>query len=411
MADFYPVQANDFSLAGSGVSSSDTTIVLNSFSTPDGDDLVMADFGTKGFIVIDAGSEFEETVIFTGISTNSDGTVNLTGCTRGVDFKHTAGAFLNSSSRAHSHSGGSRVVLSDPAVFFYEIFKAIDDGLNAGAANANNTTKGLTEVATLAEIDADTATGGTGATLSIDPATLATSKYGTRLPTADEKTMLTGLVAGTLKSVIRYYTSNATWTKPAGLSHIDVELVGGGGGGGGVTAAEGRVGGGGGAGAYSRARFLASALSATESVSIGAAGTGGANGANGTGGGTTTFKSCNGAGGSGGVGSTTGDGSSAGGAGGAGGASGSGDITFLGQDGGGGMGDSDTTVDIAIGGYGGSSYFGGGGRQVTTGNLQIAGVNAKSYGSGGSGAATKTTSQAAGGNGAAGVVIITEYFI
>ncbi|OPX88995.1 MAG: hypothetical protein A4E53_01728 [Pelotomaculum sp. PtaB.Bin104] len=59
--------------------------------------------------------------------------------------------------------------------------------------NASTTVAGKVEVATQTEIDADTGTGGTGAVLSIDPATLVTSKYGTRLPSAAEKTYLTNL--------------------------------------------------------------------------------------------------------------------------------------------------------------------------------------------------------------------------
>lgn len=38
------------------------------------------------------------------------------------------------------------------------------------------------------------------------------------------------LIGGGTDPIIRYYTSGATWTKPAGLSHLLVICIGGGGG-------------------------------------------------------------------------------------------------------------------------------------------------------------------------------------
>ena len=61
----------------------------------------------------------------------------------------------------------------------------------------STTTAGVGEEATTAEIDADTEQGATTRQLVVNPAKLAASKYGTRLPSANEKTMLqavTGMV-------------------------------------------------------------------------------------------------------------------------------------------------------------------------------------------------------------------------
>lgn len=74
----------------------------------------------------------------------------------------------------------------------------IEDIAIAGAPDASTTVKGLVEEATQAEIDADTATGATGAKLFTQPATLALSKYGTRLPSPDQKVFLnstTGMIS------------------------------------------------------------------------------------------------------------------------------------------------------------------------------------------------------------------------
>lgn len=98
------------------------------------------------------------------------------------------------------------------------------------------------------------------------------------------------------------FTSSGTWTKPAGCVGVYVEVVSGGGGGGsGRRGAAGtaRAGGAGGAGGRFSARSMpASAVGATETITVGAGGTGGAaiaaddtNGNAGTGGGSSSFGS------------------------------------------------------------------------------------------------------------------------
>lgn len=64
-------------------------------------------------------------------------------------------------------SGSSNLQLCDKAY--------IDGVAVAGASNANTTTKGIVEQATVAEVDAGTATGGTGAVLFVSPDALAVS--------------------------------------------------------------------------------------------------------------------------------------------------------------------------------------------------------------------------------------------
>lgn len=98
------------------------------------------------------------------------------------------------------------------------------DGLAiAGSPNASTTTKGISEEATQAEIDAGTAAGGTAARLFVNPSTLATSIYSTRLPSSGEKSALAG-TSGTPGSGNKYITENDV--SSAGASGKVVRLNG-----------------------------------------------------------------------------------------------------------------------------------------------------------------------------------------
>lgn len=317
----------------------------------------------------------------------------------------------------------------------------------AGAANASETVKGLVEMATAIEQASSTALGGTGAQLAIralyassTPTTGCdgTATAGSRcvvvasttgklsqnyLPLTEAMT-LSGLITNSggylatassthtatttdagdavfnkqVYGLSDYFstTTTGTWTKPTQVtasSTVLVECWGGGGAGSGADSGTNSRTGGGGGGAYLSRLFLASNLTSTVAVTIGAGGTG-VSDSSGNAGGNTTFGSYLIAYGGGGGGLGT-----AGGGGGGGGALGAGgnSTSNTGASGGGPLGSAASSANSGLGGAGGgtnasggaSAFGGGGGGSANTGGGSV-------YGGGGGGGG-QTSSVSAGG--------------
>ncbi|UPT85177.1 hypothetical protein HAP41_0000033350 [Bradyrhizobium barranii subsp. apii] len=201
------------------------------------------------------------------------------------------------------------------------------------------------------------------------------------------------------------FTATGTWTPNANLIYADVEGVGGGGAGGGIPTISTSVGsgaGGGQSGDYSRSIISAATAGATQAVTIGTGGAG-ASGANGGQGVDTSVGALVVAKGGGG-GAVAAAGNQTVGASGDNRTAGTGDFKVNGGGGGTGLGGS---TQLCAGGSGGASFFGSGGPGQVASGGGVAGI---AYGSGGGGAAGINGAVAsAGGNGAPGVVIITEY--
>lgn len=176
--------------------------------------------------------------------------------------------------------------------------------------------------------------------------------------------------------VLQTFTANGTWTKPLGVTHIRVRVVGGGGGGGG------NYGGGGGGGGYSEKIIDVSGVSSV-AVTVGAAGGSEASG------GTSSFGThCSATGGGGG--SNAGNGGTSG-------VGTDGDINVRGGAGDRGFG---TSIPGGYAGRGGDSVLGGGGGGNNGTGGEGAGGN---YGGGGAGGSVGSF------GGGPGIVIVEEF--
>lgn len=255
---------------------------------------------------------------------------------------------------------------------------------------------------------ASIATGDVFVLVDVSDTSMAASGTNKKTTASDVTTAVKTL--GNIKAPTRqtFTSGSGTYTTPAGCTAIDVEVCAGGGGGGGADGGSGTAAAGSGGGSGGWLRKLIASPSATYSYAVGSGGAGGTAGPNsGAAGNDSTFGSSllTAKGGSGGDGTmstgTTAD-DAQGGAGGT--VSTGGDFNS-----GGNPGDHGTrqSAGRVLGGNGGATPYGAGGRG---GRSSAAGGAGVGYGSGGGGATATTTTDRAGGDGAGGIIIVTEYY-
>lgn len=219
------VQAQTFQLAGAGAVIGDASVILSSLKQIDGTtNITMTDFGVIGYMTLEPNSGTqEEQISFTGVTQNTNGTATLSG----VKTVLFVSPYTESSGLAKTHAGGTKAIISNTAGFYNTfankqdtgtitaiwtfatgatpvitdapvnptdaVNKAYADGLAiAGAPNASTTVQGLVQEASVAQLNAGTATGSTGAKLFGSPADFASSIYGLQLPTSGQKLALVG---------------------------------------------------------------------------------------------------------------------------------------------------------------------------------------------------------------------------
>lgn len=188
----------------SSMSLSQTTVPVTSMALRDGSILDVAALGGRIFLTVDPGKEKEEIIMCTS---NNTSTLNFEGCTRGLAFSGTSTVAV--SANAHTHNAGAIVTMSnvhyvyeqltdkdsDESVGGNKTFTGlatfsvlpvvptttptsssqvasknyVDGVIASGAPDGSETTKGLFEGATQAEMASGALTGGTGANLVLQP--------------------------------------------------------------------------------------------------------------------------------------------------------------------------------------------------------------------------------------------------
>lgn len=209
MATLY-VGSNTLYLAGSGVIIGATSATLTTFTDIYANVLTMADFGSLGYITFEPDTTNEEFGTFTGVTANANGTYTLTGLKTAL----AKSPYTQTSGLVRTHSGGTKVVVSDSPAFWDTFvnkentsvvtgYITMPNGANrpvlladtdtatanaivtfgqlsrqaiSGASNASTTVKGIVELATQAETDARTTAGSTGALLVPTPDTQRSTK-------------------------------------------------------------------------------------------------------------------------------------------------------------------------------------------------------------------------------------------
>lgn len=259
-AAFTPVGGQTYTLQGAGVTATQNTILLASFTTPDGRPITTAMIGSIGYGVIEPNTTSKiEDVTFTGVTQNANGSAVLTGVTRGNDF---VSPYLASSTLAKAHAGGSYFILSNTAGFYGQQFlfantlgtstgglifssttppkydadpiwlnftpqiladvSYVNSVVAAGAANASTLVKGIIQIATATQTAAGTATGSTGALL-VPPNSLynATQSATTIIPVTNTN----GKLSQAFLDLTQAFTTTGQWTFNTVAPLFNVGLV------------------------------------------------------------------------------------------------------------------------------------------------------------------------------------------
>lgn len=207
-----PFAGGAYNLAGSGVSSNASTVILTSLTIKQTGQLIQTSdlVGTGGtfYVTLEPGSNTRQEIIgCTGVSQNG-ASASLTNCSRGLS---PVSPYTASTTLQFTHGGGTQVIFSDPPQLFNQYaalanantFTAIqtftaganptytanpssfapNDLVNyqtlintsiSGAATSSETNMGISQLATLAQLNANTASSSQGRPLVV-PNKLGTS--------------------------------------------------------------------------------------------------------------------------------------------------------------------------------------------------------------------------------------------
>ena len=122
-----PIAGQTYTLAGSGISSTDTSFTLTSFTiTQNGYKIQDSDMSDTFYITLEPGSRARQEIIScTTVVQNADNTATISGCVRGLS---PVTPYSASSTLQFAHSGGSIAIFSNPPQLYKQAaFKDNDE--------------------------------------------------------------------------------------------------------------------------------------------------------------------------------------------------------------------------------------------------------------------------------------------
>ncbi len=151
-----PAALNTYNLAGSGVSSSASSITLTSLTIKQtGQRITTSNLvqgaGDRFYVTLEPGSATKQEITgCTTVTQNSNNTATLSGCSRGLlpVYPYTA-----STTMAFTHAGGSQVIFGDAPQLFNDLVNYIASTSYSGTVDASLTVKGVVEQASASEAE------------------------------------------------------------------------------------------------------------------------------------------------------------------------------------------------------------------------------------------------------------------
>lgn len=220
------VQTLTLYLSGSGVVAGDETASLTTFTDIYGNQLSMADFGSKGYITFEPDTTNEEAATFTGVTQNENGTFRLDGVsTLGATFPYTETLGL-----IRSHSGGTKVVITDNVGFWNTFANKYNDEtifgtwvFNSAPSSLSATRASVTALGNVKLSDVASQTIGTCTITIASPAVITKSAHGLQIGDSVQFTTTGALPTGITTSQDYYVISDSF-----GVNSFEVSLTVGG---------------------------------------------------------------------------------------------------------------------------------------------------------------------------------------
>lgn len=242
---FIPGGLATYTISGSGVSSSATSITLNSLTIPQtGQKLVDADFSDTFYLTLEPGNRTRQEFVSCTTVVQNASTATLSGCSRGLS---PISPYTASTTLQFAHAGGTQLIFSNSPQFYNQfVAKANDEDItglytfntvlptssltattsaqlttkgyvdtiaNQGAATSSETLGGISELATQIEMASST-------DLGVTRPLVLQAKYATSSPGyAGLWTVVTdnaGKIAQAFLDLTASFTLTGNWTFNAG---------------------------------------------------------------------------------------------------------------------------------------------------------------------------------------------------